>query len=244
MILMNGDSRVAASRSALERCTLPRSLALSAALLLLASGCDHGREPEAPVDPELRAAAEEGLTVMLEMAAQGDPTRFGFSEVPSGEAVSLETPIQVHYLALDALASGTHDVRPSALDHGGGEWWFPIDVNGAPVSQLGLHKTSRGWEVTTMGDATHMQAIEALRREHAEDQDRGRHEYFLLLVPALYHSFVAYYEDGDDLHLMSVFGHEEHAIETGTIHDGTELLEQLGVHAQATNGAIDQGGAP
>lgn len=240
---MNDHSSVAASRLVLERCSLPRSLALSAALLLLPSGCDD-REPEAPLDPELRAAAEDGLAAMLDMAAQGDPTLFGFSEVPSRESVTLEAPIQVHYLALDAIASGTHDVRPSVLDHGGGEWWFPIDVDGTPVSQLGLHKTSNGWEVTTMGDSTHMRAIEELRREQAQDQDRGRQEYFLLLVPAMYHSFVAYYEDGAELHLMSVFGHEEHGIEASVVHDGAELLAKLGQHAQATQGALDQGGAP
>ena len=96
----------------------------------------------------------------------------------------------------------------------------------ATATTIGIHKTTSGYELTMIGRKSHITAIRELRTELAKDHKRGHHEYFVLLIPAMYHSYIAHYECGD-LYLTGVIDHDHHQIEAGETHTGNDLLKEL-----------------
>lgn len=205
---------------------------LMATLACATLACGGSPQDEPRVDPEALAAAQQALETLIELTDEDNYAEMGFGSLPQFDHLALGTPIPVHYISLDDLREHDVSLDPHQIIVNGDEELFPVEVDGQVRTSVVVKLEGGQWSPTSYGDASYVQAIDEVRREHALDTGRGHHEYFMIVIPGMHHTFIAHYDDEDSLHLTTIFDHEHLTIGAGETDAAAAIVEALTEAAQ------------
>jgi hypothetical protein len=152
-------------------------------------------QPE-EVEPAANEKAQRAKREMKNMPPEV-LKKLGFESAEQLEGATLGSPHKVYIVNLNDVKAFKSGDDPKKIIGKTKEILYPILENGNVTSAIGFRKEKGDWIPTTLGASSEVKVAEPVRDKHGKSKGKGHSSYFVARVPAMYLSFLGYWDKND-----------------------------------------------